>query len=113
VRNLAYLQGDLSDPGLRLQLERQARLTRAGLESLIKAAVKAGELESDTKPKALAKLVEAVLSGSLMTWVFYRETTAGTWMRRDLDTLLRPYVARRGSARGPRTLHRRRKPGDI
>lgn len=95
VRSLAYLQADLSDPDLRAQLEKQARATRTGLESLIKAAVAAHELEPSTKPKALARTIEAVLSGSLMTWVFYQEEPAAKWMRDDVDGVLAPYLSRR------------------
>jgi hypothetical protein len=29
--------------------------------------------------------------GSLIGWAVYREGTAETWVRRDLDTLLEPY----------------------
>ena len=35
VRNVAYLQIDLTDPDFRKQLQVQARATRAGLQSLI------------------------------------------------------------------------------
>src|SRR5688572_17538462 len=73
VRNVAYLQIDLSDPDFRAQLEAQARATRAGLESLIEAAVVARELVRRTDVRRLARTVEAMLSGSLMTWAFYTE----------------------------------------
>lgn len=92
VRSLAYLQADLTDPDLRAALEQQARATRAGLESLVKAAVTAGELTPAAKPKSLARTVEAMIAGSLMTWVIYREGTAATWLRNDLDAVLKPFI---------------------
>jgi AcrR family transcriptional regulator len=92
ARNLAYLQIDLTDPEFRRHLVVQARATRAGLQTLVEAAIAAGELRKQTDPRALARLLEAVLSGSLMTWAFYREGTAARWMRADLGRALRPYV---------------------
>jgi len=42
-----------------------------------------------------------VLSGSLITWGFYREGNAARWMRADLDAVLMPWLRkRRGRARG-------------
>jgi AcrR family transcriptional regulator len=96
VRNLAYLQVDLTDPDLRAELERQARATRAGLESLVRAAITARELKRSTRPKRLAKILESMLSGSLMSWAFYREGTAAKWMRGDVDAVLAPYLTRLG-----------------
>jgi AcrR family transcriptional regulator len=93
ARNLAYLQIDLTDPDFRKPLAVQARATRAGLEALIEAAIAAGELVRTTDPKALARTVEAILSGSMMTWAYYLEGTAAQWMRTDLDAVLAPYLA--------------------
>jgi len=36
--------------------------------------------------------VEAIISGSLMTWAFYQEGTAREWVRDDLDAVLRPFL---------------------
>ena len=95
VRNLAYLLEDLSDPDLRATLARQATSTREQLASLIRDGVTAGELSKNVKPTALARTVETVLSGSMMVWAFYREGTAGEWMRKDLDAVLGPYLVPR------------------
>jgi len=92
VRNLAYLQIDLTDPEFRARLVVQARATRAGLQSLVVAAIAARELRKDTDARALARTLEAVLSGSLLTWAFYREGTAARWLREDLELALRPYL---------------------
>jgi AcrR family transcriptional regulator len=91
VRNLAYLQDDLSDPALRKRLAKQARLTRAGLQSIIEDAVAARELTAATNAEALARTIEAIISGSMMTWAFYRRGSAVTWMREDLEAVLTPY----------------------
>jgi AcrR family transcriptional regulator len=93
ARNLAYLQIDLADPDFRGHLVVQARGTRAGLQSLIAEAVRVGELVDTTKPAVLARTLEAILSGSLLNWGFYREGPAKKWMVGDLDAVLAPYFA--------------------
>lgn len=95
VRSLAYLQADLSDAEFRLLLARHAKATRAGLRRLIDAAVEAGELRHDVPSARLARTVESLLSGSLLTWVIYQEGTATRWVRADLDALLEPYLSPR------------------
>ena len=95
ARNLAYLQIDLADPDFREQLSVQARATRAGLRDLLEAAVSAGELERGTDVARLARTVEVVVSGSLMTWAFYHEGPADRWIRDDVDAVLAPHLARR------------------
>jgi AcrR family transcriptional regulator len=95
VRSLAYLQADLSDAEFRQLLARHAKATRAGLRRLIDAAVKAGELRRGVPSARLARTMEALLSGSLLTWVIYQEGTATRWVRADLDALLEPYLSPR------------------
>jgi len=92
ARNLSYLQLDLTDAGFRKHVMVQARATRVGLRSLITAAVAAGELLPAAKPDRLARTVEALLSGSLMAWAFYRKGSAARWVRDDLEAILQPYV---------------------
>jgi AcrR family transcriptional regulator len=102
-RNLAYLQIDLTDPEFRAHLLANARATRREIESLLRAAVAEGELRRDVDTRRLARTIEAVIGGSLMTWACYREGPAAAWMRRDLDAVLQAYLApgrtRRGSRR--------------
>lgn len=93
VRNLAYLQIDLTDPDFRRHLTKQARATREELQKLIKDAIGAGELVPATNAKQLARTIEAVVAGSMMSWAFYQKGTAAKWMRHDLDAVLKPYVA--------------------
>lgn len=99
ARNLAYLQIDLADPDFREQLAVQAKLTRAGLTDLLSAAVAAGELKRGTDVAALARTVEAIVSGSLMTWAFYADGPVDRWIRDDVNAILAPYLTRRRSTK--------------
>jgi hypothetical protein len=82
----------MTDPDFRRLLAKQARATRAGLQRLVQSAMDAGELSPRAKPAQLARTIETVLSGSLITWGFYREGTAAKWMRADLDAVLKPWL---------------------
>jgi len=95
VRNLAYLQIDLTDPDFRRHLVKQARATRAALRRLAQAAVQAGELARNVQPAQLARTIEATLSGSMLTWAFYQQGTAAQWIRADLNAVLAPYLRKR------------------
>jgi AcrR family transcriptional regulator len=98
ARSLAYLQIDLTDPDFRRHLVKQARATRAGLQRLVEAALEAGELASDVKSRQFVRTIETVLSGSLITWGFYREGTAAQWMRTDLEAVLAPWLIKRNNS---------------
>lgn len=93
ARNFAYLQIDLTDPDFRKHLMKHARASREELEKLIREAIKAGELLPSTNPRQLARTVEAVVGGSMLSWAFYQEGPAAKWMRHDLDAVLKPYIA--------------------
>lgn len=93
ARNFAYLQIDLTDPDFRKHLMKHARASREELEKLIREAIKAGELIPSTNPRQLARTVEAVVGGSMLSWAFYQEGPAAKWMRHDLDAVLKPYIA--------------------
>jgi len=95
ARNFAYLQVDLTDPGLRAHLVVTARETRRELLALIAQAKTHGEIVEEAPAIPLAKNIEALVSGALMTWAFYREGSAATWLRSHLDALISPYTARR------------------
>jgi AcrR family transcriptional regulator len=92
ARNFAYLQIDLTDPDFRKHLAKHAAATRGELQTLIRDAIEAKELSPDTNPKQLARTIEAVIGGSMMSWAFYQEGTAAKWMRHDLDAVLKPYL---------------------
>ena len=92
LRNLAYLQNDLSDPALRRHLLRLHRTARAHYERLVADAVAAGELRADTDVPTLARIIEVTLGGSFLAWTLYQEGSAADYLRDDLDATLRPYL---------------------
>ena len=93
ARNLSYLVNDISDPALRKHLLVQSRATRAGLKSLLDDAVKKRELKPRTDTGALARIVETVLGGALISWATYREGSAKAWLREHLDAVLQAHLA--------------------
>lgn len=95
LRNLAYLQNDLADDALRGHLVENARATRRELETLLGEAIAAGELRREADVPALARAVETMVAGSLMSWATYREGPAASWIRRDLEVVLSPWLVRR------------------
>jgi AcrR family transcriptional regulator len=103
LRNLAYLQGDLADEVLRGHLVENARASRREIESLVRAAVAAGELRREVDVRSLARTVETVIGGSLMSWATYREGKAVDWIGKDLEAVLAPWLGRRAQARNVRS----------
>lgn len=94
LRNLAYLHGDLADEVLRGHLVQNARASRREIEALLAAAVKSGELRRHADVSSLARTVETIISGSLMSWATYREGKAVDWIGRDLEAVLAPWLTR-------------------
>jgi AcrR family transcriptional regulator len=92
ARNFAYLQIDLTDPDFRKHLAKNAAASREELEKLIREAIKNGELIPGTNAKQLARTIEAVVGGSMLSWAYYQEGSAAKWMRHDLDAVLKPYI---------------------
>jgi AcrR family transcriptional regulator len=92
ARNLAYLTADLTDHELRVHLARQSQATRSEIEALLTDAVKHGELERTANVKRLGRTIEAVITGSMITWATYRVGKADRWMRGILDAVLEPYT---------------------
>ena len=103
VRNLAYLVNDLGDPALRRHLLRISRMARVWYEQLLTEAIAAGELRGVINVQALSRLIEVTLRGSFLGWTLYREGAAADWLRADLDTMLRPYLAGGDTHRRRRT----------
>jgi AcrR family transcriptional regulator len=102
ANHLAFLHIDLTDPDFHQLALEHARASRAELQALVDAAVKAGELVPCDLAQ-LARAVQVTLGGSLIAWAIERQGTAAEWMRHDLETLIEPY---RGS---PKTGGRRRR----
>ena len=93
AHHLAYLQLDLTDPELHKHVRAQAIATRKALRALLDQAAAAGELTPSVDTAALARAVEVTLSGSLLSWAFYQDGPVVKWVRQDLDSLLRPFLA--------------------
>ena len=94
ARSLAYLQIDLTDPDFRQHLLKQAIATRAGLRGLIDASRAAGELSAQVAPGRLARTIEAVIGGSMLSWALYQQGSAARWIRADVEAVLAPYLAK-------------------
>jgi AcrR family transcriptional regulator len=95
ARNLAWLEIDLTDEAFRVHLLANARATRLEIQSLLRSAVAAGQLRNDVDTRRLARTIETVIGGSLMSWACYREGPAAAWIRRDLEAVLQPYLVPR------------------
>jgi|SRR5688572_14563154 len=93
ARNFAYLQIDLTDPDFRKHISKNAAASRVELQKLVREAIAAGELKPDTNARQLARTIEAVVGGSMLSWAFYQEGAADKWMRHDLDAVLKPYLS--------------------
>jgi AcrR family transcriptional regulator len=92
ARNFAYLQIDLTDPDFRVHLAKGARATRDWFRRTIQAAVDAGEIDGGVDPARLARTIESVVGGSLISWAFYQEGSAARWVVADLDAVLAPHL---------------------
>jgi AcrR family transcriptional regulator len=95
ARSLAYLQIDMMDADFRAHLVAHATASRNGIENLLAAAIAAGELEAPPTgapldPARLARAIEAIISGSLMTWAMYQQGRASTWIKDHVDAILAP-----------------------
>jgi AcrR family transcriptional regulator len=91
ANHLAFLCIDLTDADFHRYTLEHARVFQGELKALLDAAVDAGELTAcDTA--CLARLIQELLHGALVTWAIYREGTAKDWLRRDLEMLLVPYL---------------------
>jgi AcrR family transcriptional regulator len=94
ANGLAYLQNDLTDPDFRAVTLAQFKAIRTETRKLLDEAVAARELiHCDTT--ALARLIQQVNGGSMLDWAVFREGTLASWLRRDLEALLRPYQRRK------------------
>jgi AcrR family transcriptional regulator len=95
ARNFAYFQNDLADPALRKHLVAYSRANRDELRTLVREAVAAGELGPGTDARGLARSVEAVVAGALLTWAIYAEGAADRWLLAHVDAVLAPHVTLR------------------
>lgn len=91
ARNLAWLHLDLTDSDFRACLQTNARATRKELIQLINEAIDKRELTGSEDAALLASAIEAVISGTLMSWAVAGKGSARTIMKRNLNALMFPY----------------------
>lgn len=89
ANSVAMLQLDLVEPDFHAETLRGARRLRAALERHLQAASIAGELRDGTDVEALAKLLETTYHGAMIGWALHREGSLATWMREQLEAVLR------------------------
>ena len=90
ANHLAFLQIDLTDAAFHRITSRLFKANQEALAGLLAEARQGGEIVG-ADPKALARLLLAVVNGSLLTWAVYREGDAASWLARDIDLALEPY----------------------
>ena len=90
----AFLQIDLTDPAFHRITSRLFKANQEALSGLLAEARQGGEIVG-ADPRALARLLLAVVNGSLLTWAVYREGEAAAWLARDVDLALEPYLPAR------------------
>jgi AcrR family transcriptional regulator len=89
ANGLAYLQLDLTDPDFRTLTVQQFRQIRREIQKQLDEAIAAKELvPSDTGN--LARLLQNAYNGSMLAWAIYRQGPLASWVRADLEALLRP-----------------------
>ena len=111
ANHLAFLQIDVSDPEFHRHMLVLSERTEAGYRALLDEAVGMKEIiRCDTA--RLARAISAMAGGSLISWAVFREGTAESWVRGDLETLLAPYRPARGTGRrkAPKKATRGKKP---
>ncbi len=90
ANHLAYLQIDVSDPEFHPHMLVMSQRTEVGYRALLDEAVIAKEIvPCDTA--RLARAISAMAGGSLISWAVFRDGTAESWVRGDLETLLAAY----------------------
>jgi AcrR family transcriptional regulator len=95
ANGLAYLQVDLTDPDFHAITLAQSRAIREEIRKLIVDAIAARELKP-CDAQRLAQLVHVTYGGSMLDWAIYREGSVADRVRRDLQTLLKPYQTAKG-----------------
>ena len=92
ANGLAYLQVDLTDPEFHAITLAQFRALRTETQRLLDEAVAARELR-DCDTEQLARLLQQLNGGAMLEWAVVREGPLDQWVRREVEALLRPYLA--------------------
>jgi AcrR family transcriptional regulator len=95
ANHLAFLHIDLTDPEFHQPALAHARASRTEIQRLLDGAVADDELTSCDTAR-LARAVESMIGGSLVSWAIHREGDATDWVRDDLESLLAPHTVIRG-----------------
>jgi len=90
ANSLAFLQIDITDPDFHANTLDMSRKFVAGYRALLKDAIAAGELKPHDTAR-MARAINAIAGGSLISWAIFRDGSAERWVRRDVETLLAPY----------------------
>ena len=90
INGLTFLHADPRDPEFRQHAAEAARRVRAAYRQLIEEGIADGEL-ADCDAEGLARAVESIAGGALMSWAACREGDAGSYIEREVVTLLRGY----------------------
>jgi len=104
---LAFLQMDLTDPDFQRVALASGNVMLGEVRRLLTDAMKAGEL-AEVPVERLARALQATLHGSMLGWAIARQGTLRDWLKRDLETVLRPYRA--PTRRRPKRPARARRP---
>lgn len=107
ANGLAFLQMDLSDPDFHRHALAAGRASHRELRAILDEAVAAGELLPCNTGR-LARALNALVHGSMVSWAIEREGDIAAWLRADVDMLLRPYYAR-AARRGRRPVAPRKR----
>lgn len=90
ANGLAWLQNDLTEPDFHSITLAQFRAIREETKRMLDEAVAAGELRNcDTGE--LARLIQHLNGGAMVAWAVYRQGSVSSWVRRELEALLKPY----------------------
>lgn len=92
ANNLAFLQIDLTDPDFHRLARECAQAAETGYRKLLNEAVAAGEVVPCNTTR-LARVIDALAGGSMLAWAIRREGAVAQWLRRDLETILKPLRA--------------------
>ena len=82
ANQLAFLQIDLSDPEFHALALAHAKAVRKEIRRLL-------EVAGVEDPARLAQTVQVTYNGALITWAIYRRGRLDTWLRRELEAVVR------------------------
>ena len=94
ANHLAFLQMDIGDADFRRHAQAHGQRLRSEIAALLEEAGRRGELRGPSDGDRLARAVQAIFNGALLTWAIHGAGTVEAAVRDPLEVLL----ARHGSA---------------